>query len=322
MWYLASCVKNQKRFKTRPITSTYLLKIDFSSSHNDDIPENLEKLSRNQKTELKKFKIFSVVAPAICLISYVIYILGAPETDHQSLPVEDDLWRKPLLMQYFIRTFRELRYYRRLLHAPSTESILPEPLPFPYVQPKYTLVLELTDVLIHPEWSYQSGWRYKKRPLLNHFLETLNGKYEIVIYTAQQGIIVFPLIEVLDPKKIIAHKLVRDATYFVGGQHVKVLNKLNRDLSKVVCVDWNAKNLKYNPENLFNIKRWAGTDHDTTLIDLASFLKTIVANDIDDVREVLKYYSQYEDPIEAYKEKQQKLIKELEEQAAADKETT
>lgn len=35
---------------------------------------------------------------------------------------------------------------------PSSEVLLPDPLPEPYIQPKYTLVLELTDVLVHPEY--------------------------------------------------------------------------------------------------------------------------------------------------------------------------
>ena len=35
---------------------------------------------------------------------------------------------------------------------PSSESLLPDPLPEPYIQPPYTLVLEMTDVLVHPEY--------------------------------------------------------------------------------------------------------------------------------------------------------------------------
>lgn len=189
---------------------------------------------------------------------------------------------------------------------------------------------------MHPDWTYNTGWRFKKRPGLDYFLETLQGQYEIVIYTAEQGMTVFPLMEALDPKNIISYKLVRDATHFSGGHHVKSLDKLNRDLSKVICIDWNPKNVKFNPENLFNIKRWNGNDHDTSLMDLASFLKSnlslilvnictnihifvtaIADNDIEDVREVLKNYSEYEDPIEAFREKQKKLIDQLEAQAAA-----
>lgn len=56
-----------------------------------------------------------------------------------------------------------------------------------------------------------------------------------------------------------------------------------------------------------------------TLIFSHQFL-AIAENDIEDVREVLKYYRQYDDPLEAFREKQKHLIEELEAQAAAKKE--
>lgn len=77
-------------------------------------------------------------------------------------------------------------------------------------------------------------------PGINHFLESLSGIYEIVIYTAEQGMTVFPIIEALDQKSLINYKLVRDATLFVDGVHVKDLDKLNRDLSKVIKVFLNV----------------------------------------------------------------------------------
>lgn len=98
--------------------------------------------------------------------------------------------------------------------------------------------------------------------------------YEIVIYTAEQGITVFPIIEALDPKNIISYKLVRDATHFVDGVHVKNLDKLNRDLTKVIVIDWNMDSVKFHPDNVFHVPRWSGNDDDTTLLDLAAFLKS------------------------------------------------
>lgn len=106
-------------------------------------------------------------------------------------------------------------------------------------------------------------------------METLNGLYEIVIYTAEQGMTVFPIVEALDPKNIIAYKLVRDATHFVNGTHVKALDNLNRDLSKVIVIDWNASTVKFHPDNLFQIPRWTGDSDDTSLVDLATFLKSM-----------------------------------------------
>lgn len=61
----------------------------------------------------------------------------------------------------------------------------------------------------------------------------LNGVYEIVIYTAELGMTVFPILEALDPQNLITYKLVRDATNFTNGHHVKELSKLNRNLEKV-----------------------------------------------------------------------------------------
>ncbi|RZC32459.1 NIF domain containing protein [Asbolus verrucosus] len=252
-----------------------------------------------------------------CLGTYLIFVLGAPERDKDGKVIEDDLSNLAIWRQYLIRTYRELDNYRRLIKEPSRDKLLPDPLQYPYLQPKYTLVLELTDVLVHPDWTYNTGWRFKKRPGLEYFLDSLHGHYEIVIYTAEQGMTVFPLIEAMDPKNIIAYKLVRDATHFTGGHHVKSLDKLNRDLSKVIVIDWNANNVQFHPENLLRVKRWEGTDDDLSLVDLSIFLKTIVDNNIEDVREVLRYYSKYDDPIEAFREKHKKLMELLEAQGAA-----
>ena len=41
--------------------------------------------------------------------------------------------------------------------APSSKMLLPDPLQEPYYQPPYTLVLELKDVLVHPEYDV-SRW--------------------------------------------------------------------------------------------------------------------------------------------------------------------
>lgn len=43
-----------------------------------------------------------------------------------------------------------------MIIEPTSPKLLPDPLKEPYYQPPYTLVLELTDVLLHPEWSV--GW--------------------------------------------------------------------------------------------------------------------------------------------------------------------
>ena len=50
------------------------------------------------------------------------------------------------------------------------------------------------------------------------------------------------------------------------------LNCLNRDLSKVIFIDWNKQASTLNQDNLFLMKRWQGEDQDTVLGELASFI--------------------------------------------------
>lgn len=40
-----------------------------------------------------------------------------------------------------------------MIREPSRDKLLPDPLTWPYTQPPYTLVLEMTDVLVHPDWT-------------------------------------------------------------------------------------------------------------------------------------------------------------------------
>lgn len=91
----------------------------------------------------------------------------------------------------------------------------------------------MKDVLVHPDWTYQTGWRFKKRPGVDHFLQECAKHFEIVVFTAEQGMTVFPILDALDPNGYIMYRLVRDATHFVDGHHVKNLDNLNRDLRRV-----------------------------------------------------------------------------------------
>lgn len=51
------------------------------------------------------------------------------------------------------------------------------------------------------------------------------------------------------------------------------LNYLNRDLSKVIMIDWNKDAYKFNPENGFQLKQWNGDENDVALGELADFLR-------------------------------------------------
>jgi mitochondrial import inner membrane translocase subunit TIM50 len=205
---------------------------------------------------------------------WVLWDMAQPEVDADGKVIEDEFSHLPKFEQCKNRILKSLNYYQKFVQEPSHDKLLPDPLKPPYYQPKYTLVLEMKDVLVHPDWTYQTGWRFKKRPGVDQFLEQLGRHFEIVVYTADHGMTVFPVLDALDPNGFIMYRLVRDATHFVDGHHVKSLDRLNRDLSKVIVIDWNPHSTKFHPDNSFNLPRWTGNDDNTTLFDLIAFLKS------------------------------------------------
>ncbi|KAK0095170.1 hypothetical protein PV326_009037, partial [Microctonus aethiopoides] len=284
----------------------------YQSNTNNEDEENRKQREKSWKRMKITLIILGVSFSAMG--GMFIYTVSRPVYDENGDLVEDEFSHLPFFPKIWKRVYRELTYYKKLVQEPSREKLLPDPLKYPYIQPPYTLVLELTDVLVHPDWTYQTGWRFKKRPGVDQFLEAVAPpQFEIVIYTAEAGATAFTIVDSLDPNGYIIYRLVRDATRFVDGHHVKDLDALNRDLKKVIVVDWNANSVKFNPDNTLKIPRWNGNDDDTALYDLAAFLKTILATNVDDVRDVISYYRQFDNPLEVFRENQRKLLLQMQE---------
>lgn len=197
---------------------------------------------------------------------------------------------------------------RETFAEPSHPVLLPPPIGEAYGHTPYTLVLELTGVLVKPEWTYKTGWRFKKRPYIEYFLKQCGPPlFEIVIYTQEQGATAFPVIDALDPESYISYRLFKDSTKYVKGTHVKELNQLGRKMERVIHLDWNAEACQTSPQNCFILPKWDGSSDDRALVDLSDFIREIANLEVEDVRPVLKYYSQFDDPIAKFKENQRKL---------------
>ncbi|CAL7946109.1 unnamed protein product [Xylocopa violacea] len=285
-------------------------KSDEEAKEEAEKRQNRERSQKILKYSFISFGLFSTFG-----LSYMIYKLTGSQYDEHGNIIEDEYSNLPFYERIYKVIRREVKFYTKMLQEPSRTKLLPDPLKYPYIQPPYTLVLELTDVLVHPDWTYETGWRFKKRPGVNQFLEAIAPpQFEIVVYTAEQGMTVFGILDSLDPNGYIMYRLVRDTTRFVDGHHVKDLDALNRDLSKVIVVDWNPESTKFHPENTLRLPQWKGNDDDTTLYDLAAFLKTILSTNVEDVREVLNYYRQFDNPLQVFRENQRKFLMQLEEE--------
>ncbi|XP_069017513.1 mitochondrial import inner membrane translocase subunit TIM50 [Embiotoca jacksoni] len=246
----------------------------------------------------------------------IVYIFGTNSVDEQGNTIPDEFDRDPPGVQQLKRTFKYFQDYRQMIIEPTSPKLLPDPLKEPYYQPPYTLVLELTDVLLHPEWSLSTGWRFKKRPGIDYLFQQLAPLYEIVVFTAETGMTAYPLIDSIDPQGFVMYRLFRDATHYMEGHHVKDVSCLNRDTSKVIVVDCKREAFSLQPFNGMALKKWDGNSEDRTLYDLANFLKTIALSGVDDVRSVLENYALEDDPIDAFKRRQAQLAQEEEQRLA------
>ncbi|KAK4202903.1 hypothetical protein QBC40DRAFT_34133 [Triangularia verruculosa] len=179
---------------------------------------------------------------------------------------------------------------------PSFEKLLPDP--DPSFERPYTLCISLEDMLIHSEWTREHGWRVAKRPGVDYFLHYLSQYYEIVLFTTVPWGTGEPLVRKLDPYRFIMWPLFREATKYKDGEIIKDLSYLNRDLSKVIIIDTEAKHVRAQPENAIILPKWKGNPKDKDLVDLVPFLEFIHTMQYDDVRKVLKSFEGKSIPVE------------------------
>ncbi|KAI6222933.1 Mitochondrial import inner membrane translocase subunit TIM50 [Aphelenchoides fujianensis] len=269
-----------------------------------ELPEEEKKkqrIARNTKLGIY----FLAISTAAGLVWFCIHY-GRAKRDERGVVVPDPYAGSVLAP--FYRITDGFRTWLNYAVEPSREKLLPDPLKPPYVQPKYTLVIEMKNVLVAPEWTYKTGYRFKKRPALEYFLDVVGyPNFELVIYTSEPPMSAYSVVDHIDPKQRIMYRLFRDCTKYMDGQHVKDLGRLNRDLSKVIFIDFDASAAKLNTENVLRVPKWDGDMDDTALVDLAELLKTIHLSDVEDVRPTLQYYSGFDDPPAEFRRRAQLL---------------
>ncbi len=158
-----------------------------------------------------------------------------------------------------------------------------EPLPLveaPYLPPLgpekaavLTLVMDLDETLVHYFETEDEG-HVLVRPGTEEFLRELAEHYEIVVFTAALQDYADWVLDQIDPKKFIQHRLYRQHALPYGTSFVKDLSRLGRELNRVIIVDNVADNFQLQPENGILIKTWTDDPNDTALQELAPLLKS------------------------------------------------
>lgn len=164
---------------------------------------------------------------------------------------------------------------------------VPQDIPVPH-----TLVLDLENTLVSSTWDRKHGWRYAKRPGVDKFLMDMAQYYEIVVYSPSVGDFANEVVNSLDKNGCIMHRLYRESTHYKNGVHIKDLNSLNRNVNRMIVLDDNPDEVKFNPENLIRVKPYSDASDrtDNTLERITPFLIEIARENYSDIPTLLSQY--------------------------------
>ena len=151
---------------------------------------------------------------------------------------------------------------------------------------KFTLILELDDILINLKYDDLGRGILKFRPNLFLFLNEIKKIFEIIIFTIGIKEYVEPIINIIEKdKKYFDKILYREYLTLINDDFVKDLSKLGRDLSKVIIIDSLPQSFKLQKENAILLKTFDGENkNDCKLKELIPILKKVTSNHINDVR--------------------------------------
>ena len=166
-----------------------------------------------------------------------------------------------------------------------------QPFKYDYYLPRktckheYTLVLDLDETLVHYD---EAGGQFFLRPFAQEFINKTSKVFEVVIFTAAVKEYADWILDRLDADGSINHRLYRCSTSQQNGVYIKDLQKLGRDLSKMLIVDNSPENFQLQPENGIYIKSWYDDPNDKALEELTKVLQYVAEQKNKDIRETLK----------------------------------
>ncbi len=167
------------------------------------------------------------------------------------------------------------------------------------------LVIDLDETLIHSTYAFDK-WAdiithvvqdnrkttvYAfKRPGVDDFLINMAQYYDLVLFTAARADYADPIVDQLDPRRLLRRRLYRESCSDNGGQLIKDLGRLvtmndGLDMGSVLLLDNSTACTRQFEENSLLIDSWFGSREDTALYDITPSL--IQLSWCDDVRKHL-----------------------------------
>ncbi|XP_031618768.1 carboxy-terminal domain RNA polymerase II polypeptide A small phosphatase 1-like [Contarinia nasturtii] len=165
---------------------------------------------------------------------------------------------------------------------------------------KKCMVIDLDETLIHSSFQPISNPDFVvpvpidgmvhlvyvlKRPHVDTFLQKMGELYECVLFTASLAMYADPIIDLIDKCGVFRERLFRESCDYHRGNYVKDLDKLGRDLQKVIIADNSPASYTFHPYNAVPITSWFDDDTDSELLDLIPLFEEL--SKVDSVYSIL-----------------------------------
>uniref|UniRef100_A0A914QT77 FCP1 homology domain-containing protein n=1 Tax=Panagrolaimus davidi TaxID=227884 RepID=A0A914QT77_9BILA len=178
---VAETAKQDIPINNKPLQSVVEPETHGNNEASPDLEKKRMKMARNTYWGL-----LSVVGGTLAGLAWFCFYYGRTPRDLEGNIIPDEFSGQQF--GFFYRILNSFKLWRDYVVEPSREVLLPDPIPYPYHQPKYTLVLEMKNILVSPEWTYKTGYRFKKRPALDYFLDVIGyPNFEVVVYTSESS---------------------------------------------------------------------------------------------------------------------------------------
>ena len=96
-----------------------------------------------------------------------------------------------------------------------------------------------------------------------------------------------PLLDQLDIHGVVHNRLFRESCHNHGGNYVKDLAKIGRDLKDTIIIDNSPTSYIFHPQHAVPISSWFSDAHDNELLDLIPVLEDLAGSNVQDVSLVL-----------------------------------
>lgn len=165
---------------------------------------------------------------------------------------------------------------------------------------KKTLVLDLDETLVHSSFKPIPNPDYiipveidgrlvdvyvLKRPWLDHFMDTIGPRFEVIVFTASLSKYADPLLDLLDKSNLVRWRLFRESCFPYEGNYVKDLSCLGRELGHTIIVDNSPHSYVFQPNNAVPISTFIDNMEDQELLEIMPLLLQV--EQYDDVRTYL-----------------------------------